>query len=230
MDTSRLPRVPAVALPRCSSVGSAQAQTTAAEAIALLTGSSSNQLFFCDLLNVSYCAPTQSGSAFTVTVYNPLAQARVEYLRLPVASGRYSVTAANGAAVNGDVFDADDANGAAPAGAASSALMFAMDLPAMGAATATVRRLDASKATATELPRTTAADVVVENGQVRLTFDGATGLLSAISDVSSGTTIAASQELSWWNSSASGDGWGNNIVSAARSCARIRTTHVSRFP
>ncbi|XP_035912888.1 lysosomal alpha-mannosidase-like [Anopheles stephensi] len=45
----------------------------------------------CHLLNVSKCELTESKDSFTVTLYNPLAHAGHEYVRVPVAGGRYIV-------------------------------------------------------------------------------------------------------------------------------------------
>uniref|UniRef100_A0A182K5Y1 Alpha-mannosidase n=1 Tax=Anopheles christyi TaxID=43041 RepID=A0A182K5Y1_9DIPT len=45
----------------------------------------------CHLLNVSKCELTESKDSFTVTLYNPLAHAGHEYVRVPVTGGRYIV-------------------------------------------------------------------------------------------------------------------------------------------
>uniref|UniRef100_A0AAG5DR66 Alpha-mannosidase n=1 Tax=Anopheles atroparvus TaxID=41427 RepID=A0AAG5DR66_ANOAO len=45
----------------------------------------------CHLLNVSQCELTESKDSFTVTLYNPLAHAGHEYVRVPVPGGRYIV-------------------------------------------------------------------------------------------------------------------------------------------
>ncbi|XP_053666254.1 lysosomal alpha-mannosidase-like [Anopheles marshallii] len=45
----------------------------------------------CHLLNVSRCELTESKDSFTVTLYNPLAHAGHEYVRVPVTGGRYIV-------------------------------------------------------------------------------------------------------------------------------------------
>ncbi|XP_061512042.1 lysosomal alpha-mannosidase [Anopheles gambiae] len=45
----------------------------------------------CHLLNVSKCELTETKDSFTVTLYNPLAHAGHEYVRLPVTGGRYIV-------------------------------------------------------------------------------------------------------------------------------------------
>lgn len=39
---------------------------------------------FCPELNVSRCEPTESGSRFVVTAYNPLSRHVTSYIRLPV--------------------------------------------------------------------------------------------------------------------------------------------------
>ncbi|XP_053677468.1 lysosomal alpha-mannosidase [Anopheles nili] len=45
----------------------------------------------CHLLNVSKCELTELKDSFTVTLYNPLAHAGHEYVRVPVSGGRYIV-------------------------------------------------------------------------------------------------------------------------------------------
>ena len=44
---------------------------------------------FCPLLNVSQCEPSESGSRFVVTAYNPLSRPVTTYIRLPVRQGSH---------------------------------------------------------------------------------------------------------------------------------------------
>ena len=123
----------------------------ALERMALQTTSSAG-VAWCPALNASVCGPSARASAaggrFAVLVYNPLAQARREGVKIPISIGRtdeWGVTGPGGDDVDAQVAPLAAgaraaaaslvaAGGAEPGEAPTHELMFVVDLPPLGGA------------------------------------------------------------------------------------------------
>lgn len=183
----------------------------------------------CPLANVSVCAASATGKAFSVIAYNPLSRERSEYARVPVSTATVKVTNATGGAVEAQV-TTNGAHTAGAAGAAPYTAVFRVDLPALGFSTYFVAPGSSSAdsvadaeapargaAAATEasavsaVPRTLrgSTDQSIENDLVTVTFDGTSGRMKSITNKQSGVTIAVTADFVWYNSSAYGKGWGD---------------------
>lgn len=190
----------------------------------LANSGASPPLTFCNQLNMSVCAATQgmSGSGVAVVVWNAMARARTVRVTLPLpsASGTFAVQDASGAAVMAQVVDNarvptnDDLTGTP----AATSVAFQAKLPALGYATYFLAPASADDAAAAQVGtpaerraqlRGERAVEVVSNGVLSLAYDTATGRITSVTNTAAGVTAAVQQEFLWWNSSASGNGWGN---------------------
>jgi lysosomal alpha-mannosidase len=205
--------------------GRLAADQLVSDALASLTGYKDAAFVTCDLANVTICPLLEAAQATVLVVYNQLAQDRLVHVRVPVGlpSGVASYKVFNSSAgLVASQLSAPSATDAALRAyySYSSAtpvawLTFnAQTVPALGfttfflqpsatreaaAAFAVPARRDAPAAHKRKLR--VAADTVLSNGLVSLTFDGTTGLLSTFASVTDGISTPFTQNFFWWNSS-----------------------------
>jgi len=165
-------------------------------------------LTFCPKLNESVCSISQTSSGFAVVIYNALARARTEIIRVPLNNSKVNVFNYKGAPVDFQVLDNPPTPVVVTQPPAPYLVAFSADLPALGYTTFLVQ----SGAAEDEEPFTKArsvdprADVVIKNAAVQVTFDGTTGLLKGIQDLKTGLSTAISQNFYWYQSATSQDG------------------------
>uniref|UniRef100_A0A671NL22 Alpha-mannosidase n=1 Tax=Sinocyclocheilus anshuiensis TaxID=1608454 RepID=A0A671NL22_9TELE len=82
--------------------GWAHCEVLVRNSLAVLSGSEAPRVF-CENLNISVCPLTESSHKFSMNVYNPLGRTVSWPVRLPVNGSVYSVTDANGRAVDSQV-------------------------------------------------------------------------------------------------------------------------------
>uniref|UniRef100_A0A8C1Z9Z1 Alpha-mannosidase n=1 Tax=Cyprinus carpio TaxID=7962 RepID=A0A8C1Z9Z1_CYPCA len=82
--------------------GWAHCEVLVRNSLAILSGSEAPRVF-CENLNISVCPLTESSHKFSMNVYNPLGRTVSWPVRLPVNGSVYSVTDANGRAVDSQV-------------------------------------------------------------------------------------------------------------------------------
>uniref|UniRef100_A0A9J8C7Z7 Alpha-mannosidase n=1 Tax=Cyprinus carpio carpio TaxID=630221 RepID=A0A9J8C7Z7_CYPCA len=82
--------------------GWAHCEVLVRNSLAILSGSEAPHVF-CENLNISVCPLTESSHKFSMNVYNPLGRTVSWPVRLPVNGSVYSVTDANGRAVDSQV-------------------------------------------------------------------------------------------------------------------------------
>ena len=158
----------------------------------------------CLLLNVSLCPPTQSGAPQVVLLYNSLSRPVVSTVRLPSNSSSVKLFDAAGLPVNESVVAVLPAQvtEATPLGAAAWDVFVHVELPAMGWTTLFFYPAT-SEEEQTPLPEARRGEGGVGSvaGQRwQLQFDNATGLLSSVTDGSSGVVYPLQQEFLYYNS------------------------------
>ncbi|GAM19522.1 hypothetical protein SAMD00019534_026970 [Acytostelium subglobosum LB1] len=160
----------------------------------LLVGSGNQSvpsMQFCPLLNESSCpALTQlaQGTNVPVVLYNSLSWSRFEHVRLPVPTATVYVSNEYGAVSSQTTTEQDG----------TISLSFTAEVPPFGFASyvlSTSAPQD-SEAVHAEAHATavTAGDIVMQNAFISVSFDGKTGAIKSITNVTSGSSIAVTQE------------------------------------
>jgi len=155
-----------------------------------------NEFQDCPLINMSYCnATTTTSNNVAILAYNPLANARSEYVRIPVSSAA-TVTVYDG---QGNKVAADRVPVVGRSDVVT--LVFNANMPAMGYSTyyLGVQKSPVDIPVAKEAPKT--QDTTISNDYYTLTFNGASGLLSNIANKKSGVATAITQNFFWYNAS-----------------------------
>jgi alpha-mannosidase len=176
----------------------------------------------CENANISVCTPAAS-LPYVITVYNPLPRAITETIRIPAPTdvSNIMVQDATGKFVPYDTisspeFDQDQ-------GGMPYTLVVTVNLPALGFNSYTVapyfgdkegvvaRSLESeSEWSESEDEKIKSADpnLTIANSMVSLTFDRSTGLLTTMSNLVTGVTVAVSQQWFWYNSTVCNSNWG----------------------
>uniref|UniRef100_A0A8C1IVP2 Alpha-mannosidase n=1 Tax=Cyprinus carpio TaxID=7962 RepID=A0A8C1IVP2_CYPCA len=174
--------------------GWAHCEVLVRNSLAILSGSEAPRVF-CENLNISVCPLTESSHKFSMNVYNPLGRTVSWPVRLPVNGSVYSVTDANGRAVDSQV-------GNVFISLKCTCYIYDMKssclLPLLS-----VRWFHCLS------PHRN-----INNKSV--TFDETTGLLSSLTNLETNQTIQLTQNFYWYNASA-----GNNKESPQTSGAYI---------
>uniref|UniRef100_A0A673FUW1 Alpha-mannosidase n=1 Tax=Sinocyclocheilus rhinocerous TaxID=307959 RepID=A0A673FUW1_9TELE len=174
--------------------GWAHCEVLVRNSLAVLSGSEAPRVF-CENLNISVCPLTESSHKFSMNVYNPLGRTVSWPVRLPVNGSVYSVTDANGRAVDSQV-------GNVFISLKCTCYIYDMKssclLPLLS-----VRWFHCLS------PHRN-----INNTSV--TFDDTTGLLSSLTNLETDQTIQLTQNFYWYNASA-----GNNKESRQTSGAYI---------
>uniref|UniRef100_S4RY66 Alpha-mannosidase n=1 Tax=Petromyzon marinus TaxID=7757 RepID=S4RY66_PETMA len=200
------------------SLGWDSCQMLVSNALSALSGSG-KPTEICRYLNISVCPATESASAFTVVLYNPLGQSVTENVRLPVNGSRYLVQDPSGATMVSKsiivvVFPVSDATRAVrrTLGTASGELVFQAAIPPLGFARFSVSRAARRPAEAltgfvARGPRAggNGAPISIKNEYYTLTFDGISGLLSNVENRKSSLSLPVTQNFYWYKSSKGDD-------------------------
>ncbi|XP_077999782.1 lysosomal alpha-mannosidase-like isoform X1 [Glandiceps talaboti] len=227
------------------SIGTEKCQNLVSESLSQLMSKDQTtmppQAEFCPYVNISVCSSTENQQSFTVTAYNPLARSTDSYIHIPVNSQHYTISDPDGKSVPAQVMEvtAETKRIRGNHGSATHELLFPVSLPALGYATYIVKansklfyksphdpnfRLSGNSQFTSRVP--TNADTSIKNEFLRLDFDGATGLLKAMTDLTSGQVLPVSNSLYWYNSSS-----GNEKLSNQPSGAYVfRPNKTDPFP
>uniref|UniRef100_A0A8C1F009 Alpha-mannosidase n=1 Tax=Cyprinus carpio carpio TaxID=630221 RepID=A0A8C1F009_CYPCA len=151
--------------------GWAHCEVLVRNSLAILSGSEAPHVF-CENLNISVCPLTESSHKFSMNVYNPLGRTVSWPVRLPVNGSVYSVTDANGRAVDSQV-------GNVFISLKCTCYIYDMKSSCL-------------------LPLLSVR--CINNKSV--TFDETTGLLSSLTNLETNQTIQLTQNFYWYNASA----------------------------
>ncbi|XP_061130848.1 lysosomal alpha-mannosidase [Syngnathus typhle] len=189
-------------------------QVVVSNSLAALSGSTAGRVY-CDSLNVSVCPITESSQRFSVNVFNPLARPVAWPVRLPVNGTAYSVSDADGRAMDCEVVSVSRATRDVrrDRGFAVNELLFRARAPALGFSTYSVSLLQDGPPPASVRSR---APKSIRNKYLRVTFDPETGLLSGLDNLETKQSISLTQNFYWYNASD-----GNNSKSKQPSGAYI---------
>lgn len=160
----------------------------------------------CNLLNVSYCPPTEvelkSGRSFVVVAYNPLGWEREDFVRVPVSSSKIEVIDAEENEIPSQLIPITEADrtlrdkyvnlhaGVSAGTAPKYFLVFAAAVPPLGYNSFIVRPSSASGSNIAKLSsyetRRAPLTVHLKSSQLHLTFSKDTGLLTHMSNKKTG--------------------------------------------
>jgi alpha-mannosidase len=191
-----------------------------------LTGATSVQQ--CRALNMTFCRYTTETDSFAVTIWNQLAQAKEELVRLPIGSSSATVTM-NGAAVAAQVDPISARDLALPllyltfqeqqnktkvdetSNKATHVLSFVATLPPMGFVSYEVKQGSGPAASTSTAPQrseasasTTLTSKSISNGMYEIQFDEASGTLTSLKNLKTGVMTPFSIEVGFYNSSTGG--------------------------
>lgn len=181
-------------------IGWAHCEVLVRNSLAVLSGSEVPRVF-CENLNISVCPLTENSNTFSMNVYNPLARAVSWPVRLPVNGSQYSVTDANGKAVDSQVVPLSRSTQEVrrDRGYAKGELVFQVEAPPLGYTTYVISLLKDKSPKAKAKPR---APPSIQNKFLKVTFDNNTGLLKSLTNLETQQTIQLSQNFYWYNASA----------------------------
>ena len=164
------------------------------------------QLAHCRLLNESKClftAALKPGAGFGLAIYNPLALARSELIRVPVPSSAYRLVAAAGATssvvvsappLGGTQYINTDTSYGAPL---PFELQFIVQLLPLGLSVFEVAHVKPEQVVTEELVASAGAPVVIENEAYALTF-GANGTLETVRNKKSKVLLPVNQDFFYY--------------------------------
>ncbi|XP_067244068.1 lysosomal alpha-mannosidase [Chanodichthys erythropterus] len=194
--------------------GWAHCEVLVGNSLAVLSGSEAPRVF-CENLNISVCPLTESSHKFSMNVYNPLGRTVSWPVRLPVNGSMYSVTDANGKAVDSQVVPLSKSTQEVRRnrGYAKGELVFQVEAPPLGYSTYIISMVQDEPPASSSKPTATRS---IQNKFLKVTFDDSTGLLSSLTNLETQQTIRLTQNFYWYNASA-----GNNKESTQPSGAYI---------
>ena len=204
-----------------------------ASSLAKLAGLAGSTVEQCMALNMTFCDYTTETDSFTVTLWNQLAQQKMEVVRLPIKSATATVMDATGKSIPAHVetISARDLslpllyltfheqrNKSVVAKASNKAthvISFVAPLPAVGLASFTVKQGAAALAEIAANPTTavlatqptevkSSADETITNGAYEITYNEAAGTITQLKNIRSGVTSAFSVDFGFYNSSTGG--------------------------
>ena len=159
----------------------------------------------CDRMNETVCSITQtSNNTVTVSIWNQMAQSRVELITIPVNSSQVSVVDASGAAIPVQINPAREtlSNYQRDTKEAMLEASFQVTLPAVGVATFTITQTATGSSSQSDTHHLAgshvSSDITIENELISLTFSGISGLLQSMSNKRTGTTISMVQSFCYY--------------------------------
>jgi hypothetical protein len=184
-------------------MGCAECDKVVNQTLQLFTNSQSS-FSRCEYLNISICDSTENlTDSVTAVIYNPMAQRRAEFIRLPVVSSAF------------EVYDSDNNRVSAqvqPLSSDTSRARHNVDIPSYathevifeakiaGNSLASYRIVKTVKKSNLE-ENAARKDVVLENDFIKAVFNVSTGMLSSITNKVSGLSAALEQTWEWYTSS-----------------------------
>ncbi|KAL8591118.1 hypothetical protein ACOMHN_056178 [Nucella lapillus] len=160
------------------------------------------QFEFCDNLNISQCAATEKEGQTLVLAYNPLSRATRAWLRFPVTHNAVTVRDGNGkvvpsqlAATGEGVLKAPERD---PGSSSDTEVVFPARLPAMGYSSFLLSSTQGGhKPMRAPVGK---GDIVIANKHLKVTFDGHSGRLKEVTNLSSKRSTKISQDMAFYKS------------------------------
>ncbi|XP_064640290.1 lysosomal alpha-mannosidase-like isoform X2 [Lineus longissimus] len=165
---------------------------------------------FCDLMNISRCAFTESHSQFVLTVYNPIARPVTSWVRLPVVNSAYRVTGPDGKPVVTQMVPVSSRTKAIPERKPSKAqytLLMNVSLPPLGfsnyffnyTTSLLFHQNEASRVTRDSTLKKQ-DDIVIQNQHVSVSINPTTGMIESMTNKDKGITIPLQQSILYYSS------------------------------
>jgi lysosomal alpha-mannosidase len=156
-----------------------------------------NQLF-CDSLNISSCAITESNDSIAVTVYNPIGRPVSQSIRLPITNKVYEVFDPNGKSVAASIVPIPDSVQNIPGrmSKATTELVFQVDLPALGFATYLVKQNSSQSSSKASIVTKISQTFSLKAKSFSVLFES-DGSLSGI-QLSNGNVVKVRQEFEYY--------------------------------
>ncbi|XP_070572085.1 lysosomal alpha-mannosidase-like isoform X2 [Ptychodera flava] len=167
------------------------------------------KLEFCNYLNISVCATTQSTDAFSVTAYNTLACEVRDYVRIPVNGTQFTVMGPGNKNIQYQVMEvtSETKRVRRDKGSTTHELIFPITIPSVGfssylvTAQTTKQRSKGDGSVPAIHKAENSNDVTIKNDNLMLLFDGGTGLLKSMTNIPDNLTLEVQQSFYWYNSS-----------------------------
>jgi len=175
----------------------------------------------CPLTNVSNCPVTEQNSQFVLIMYNPIGQNNSNWVRIPVRGNSYTVMDYTLNKVPTQLVPVTAATASLPDHMGSSAvneLVFQTSSPALGFSTYFVQETKTdthSQWSKISTPLEEAADVVLKNEYISITFDGTSGLLKSLTNLERSLTTDLAQNLLYYKGFVGDNRSGANRTSGA---------------
>ncbi|XP_070185670.1 lysosomal alpha-mannosidase-like [Littorina saxatilis] len=165
------------------------------------------QFSFCPELNISSCPPTENGGKVVILVYNALSRPLNTWVRLPVTRQSVSVRGSKGEEVPSQLTAIPSGVSRLPRRSSESdtEVVFPAMLPAMGYTSFVLSTSQESAGGQIPMRTNTGkADIVMENKHLKVTFDGQTGRMKALENLSSKRSTKLSQDMAYYRAVQSG--------------------------
>ncbi|KAJ0974238.1 hypothetical protein J5N97_016203 [Dioscorea zingiberensis] len=211
------------------SSGSSKAEIVVNLALSCLTSSNkqcaspSTNFTQCNLLNISYCPPTEDesfGESLVLVLYNPLGWARTDFIRIPVNDDQLSVRDSGGNFIESQLVELDNATSnlrkfyvEAYLGISSKEkpkywLVFQVSVPPLGWNTYFISKGAGADGTGTGSKSHMSTTATPENGTIevgpgpfKMSFSSVSGQLIRVFSSKTGTDIPIQQSYLWYGSS-----------------------------
>ncbi|XXG75009.1 hypothetical protein AAC387_Pa07g3602 [Persea americana] len=208
-------------------LGASESEMVVTSALSCLTGSNSSkqcaapavQLSQCQLLNISYCPPTEEdipqGKSLVMVAYNPLGWIHSDIIRIPVNDDHLVVRDSSGNTIEAQYIAVDNVTinlrnfyakaymGVPPNEAPKYWLLFGVTAPPLGWSTYFISKAGDSRYPSVMDPPQNET-VEVGPGDLKMSFSLSSGQLKRISNNRTGVDIPIQQSYLWYGSS-SGD-------------------------
>ncbi|EEF31544.1 lysosomal alpha-mannosidase, putative [Ricinus communis] len=209
------------------SIGASEAEATANSALSCLISSKSGDqctasasvFSQCQLLNISYCPPTEetgSGKSLVLVVYNPLGWNRTDIIRIPVNDANLAVSDSSGKTVESQYVIMDNVTsnlrnfylkayiGSSPKQVPKYWLVFPVSVPPLGWSTYFVSDAPAigkrrNGLSVTESPQNDTIEI--GPGNLKMSFSSTTGQLKRMYNSKTGVDLPIQQSYLWYGSS-----------------------------
>ncbi|KAM0950051.1 putative alpha-mannosidase [Dioscorea sansibarensis] len=209
------------------SSGSSKAETVVNLALSCLTSSNEQcaspavKFAQCNLLNISYCPPTEDesfeGKSLVLVLYNPLGWVRTDFVRIPVNGDQLSVRDSSGNSIEAQLVEMDNATtnlrkfyveaylGISPKASPKYWLVFQVSVPPLGWNTYFISEVaGAGTGSKTHMSTTATPEngaIEVGPGPLKMTFSSVSGQLTRVFSSQTGTDIPVQQSYLWYGSS-----------------------------
>ncbi|KAG9442661.1 hypothetical protein H6P81_018515 [Aristolochia fimbriata] len=199
-------------------LGASDAEKTVNLAMAYITGSKSEvKLTQCNLLNISYCPPTEeeipAGKSLVVVAYNPLGQSQTNIIRIPVNYDDLVVKDSNGYIVEVQYLEVDEITshlrsfyteaylGVSIEEVPKYWLVFQGSVPPLGWSTYFISKSSGKGSKSSVVDNPHMDTVIVGAGDLKMYYSPSSGQLKRMVNHKTGVQIPIQQSYLWYSSS-----------------------------